>query len=236
LTKGVEKLILLTDISQDSASGKLIMSILDRQGRLFGKISILDIGAALVIMAAVIGIFFIPAGNSSGAIGSNKNEPAEVDVVVRGLNVLDPDKLREDFKPGRKLNFLVRNQPAGSVEIKNVRQLERLLALPLPDGTVKAVKDPRPDSFSVDMIVTVAGQGQSTEGGFTLGGIKVKIGSSVEIDQQNYNFNASVVDVRFGDALKEGRKKVSLNPAPSLPGVLPLPPKAVEAKKNDSKT
>jgi hypothetical protein len=212
------------------------MSILDRQGRLFGRISILDLGAALVIMAAVLGIFFIPAGNSSGPVVGSKTEAAEVDVVVRGLNVLNPEKLREDFKPGRKLNFLIRNQPAGSVEIKNVRQLERLLALPLPNGSVRAVKDPRPDSYSMDMIVTVAGQGQSTEGGFTLGGTKVKIGTSVEIDQQNYNFNASVVDVRYGDALKEGQKKANLTPLPSGAPVVPGATKVVEQKKTEPKS
>jgi Domain of unknown function (DUF4330) len=181
------------------------MSILDRQGRLFGKISILDIGAALVIVASILGIFLIPAGNSSSpVVGGAKTETAEIDVVVRGLNVLNPDKLREDFKPGNKLSFVIRNQPTAPVEISSVRPLERLLALPQPDGSVKAVKDPRPDSFSVDMIVTVLGQGQATDGGFTVGGTKVKIGSSVEVDQKNYNFNASVIDVRYGDALKQG--------------------------------
>jgi hypothetical protein len=181
------------------------MSILDRQGRLFGKISILDIGAALVIVASILGVFLIPAGNSSSpVVGGAKTETAEIDVVVRGLNVLNPDKLREDFKPGNKLSFVIRNQPTAPVEISSVRPLERLLALPQPDGSVKAVKDPRPDSFSVDMIVTVLGQGQATDGGFTVGGTKVKIGSSVEVDQKNYNFNASVIDVRYGDALKRG--------------------------------
>lgn len=178
------------------------MSILDRQGRLFGKISILDIGAALVILASVVGIFFIPAGNSTGPIVGSTNTTAEVDVIVRGLNVLNPDKLRQDFKTGNKLNFVIRNQPAGSVEIKNLRPLERLLAFPLANGEVKAFPDPRPDSYSMDMIITVVGKGQPTEGGFTLGGTKVKIGTTVEIDQKNYNFNASVIDVRFGDALK----------------------------------
>jgi Domain of unknown function (DUF4330) len=189
------------------------MSILDRQGRLFGKISILDIGAALVIVASILGIFLIPAGNSSSpVVGGAKTETAEIDVVVRGLNVLNPDKLREDFKPGNKLSFVIRNQPTAPVEISSVRPLERLLALPQPDGSVKAVKDPRPDSFSVDMIVTVLGQGQATDGGFTVGGTKVKIGSSVEVDQKNYNFNASVIDVRYGDALKGGAQAV---PKPS---------------------
>lgn len=180
------------------------MSILDRQGRLFGKISILDIGAALVIVASILGIFLIPAGNSSGPVmGGAKTEVAEIDVVVRGLNVLNPEKLQEDFQPGKKLSFVIRNQPTSPVEIQSVRYLERLLAMSQPDGSVKAIKDPRPDSFSLDMIVTVKGQGQATEGGFTVGSTKVKIGSSVEVDQKNYNFNASVIDVRYGDALKK---------------------------------
>jgi hypothetical protein len=187
------------------------MSILDRQGRLFGKISILDLGAALVIMAAVIGILYIPVGSGSDALLGNNNGTAEVDVLVRGLNALNPDKLRENFKPGSKFSFLIRNQPAGSVEIKNVRQLEKLMVVTMPDGNTKMVKDPRPDSFGMDLLITVTGQGQATEGGFTLGGTKVKIGTQLEIDQKNYNFMTSVIDVRYGDALKE-QKKVGLTP------------------------
>jgi Domain of unknown function (DUF4330) len=169
------------------------MSILDRQGRLFGKISILDIAAVLVILAAGIGIF-VPVGNT----GPVKTEVAEVDVVVRGLNVLQPEKLQADFSPGKKLSFVIRNQPTAPVEIKSLKVLDRLIATPQSDGSLKAIKDPRPDSFSMDMLITVEGKGQATEGGFTLGGTKVKIGSSVEIDQKNYNFNASVIDVRVG--------------------------------------
>jgi hypothetical protein len=202
------------------------MSILDRQGRLFGKISILDIGAALVIVASILGIFLIPAGNgSSPVVGGAKTEAAEIDVVVRGLNVLNQDKLREDFQPGKKLSFVIRNQPTSPVEIQSVRSLERLLAMSQPDGSVKAVKDPRPDSFSIDMIVTVKGQGQATEGGFTIGGTKVKIGSSVEVDQKNYNFNASVIDVRYGDALSKaaGSDTAPATTSPTTPssGVSP---------------
>jgi hypothetical protein len=177
------------------------MSILDRQGRLFGKVSILDIGAALVIGIAILGILLIPAGNSSSpVVGGGKTEIAEIDVVVRGLNVLDPKKLAADFQPGQKLSFVVRNQPTPPVEIRSMRFLDRLLIAPQSDGSLKALADPRLDSFSVDMLVTVQGEGQATDGGFTVGGTKVKIGSAVEIDQKNYNFNASVIDVRYGAA------------------------------------
>jgi Domain of unknown function (DUF4330) len=203
------------------------MSILDRQGRLFGKVSILDIGAALVIVASILGIFLIPAGNSSGpVVGGAKTEVAEIDVVVRGLNVLNQAKLQQDFQPGKKLSFVIRNQPTSPVEIKSMRFFERLLAMSQPDGSVKAVKDPRPDSFSIDMMVTVKGQGQATEGGFTIGGTKVKIGSSVEVDQKNYNFNASVVDVRYGEALKsdaatDGKPTAKEDPAVASPVATP---------------
>jgi hypothetical protein len=175
------------------------MSILDRQGRLFGKISILDIAAVLVILAAGIGIF-VPMGNSSGQSISAKTQVAEVDVAVRGLNVLKTEKLQQDFKPGNKLSFVIRNQPTTPVEIKSMKILDRLLATTQPDGSLKALKDPRPDLFSTDMLITVEGKGQYTEGGFTMGGTKVKIGSAVEIDQKNYNFNASVIDIRVSDA------------------------------------
>jgi Domain of unknown function (DUF4330) len=202
------------------------MPFLDRQGRLFGKISILDIGAALVIVASILGIFLIPTGNSSGSgVGGSKAEVAEIDVAVRGLNVRNQDKLKQDFQPGKKLSFVIRNQPTPPVEIKSFRPLDRLVTANQPDGSVKAVKDPRPDSFSMDMIVTVKVQGQSTEGGFTIGSSKVKIGSSVEVDQKNYNFMASVIDVRYGDALNaattEGTSAVKTDPASASPSTSP---------------
>jgi hypothetical protein len=174
------------------------MPILDRQGRLFGKFSILDIGAVLVMLFVVAGIFLSP-GNSSRINGQDKPQSVEADVIVRGLNVLKPESLLREFSPGNKLSFVIRNQPAGQVDIKGVRQIERTLPVPLTDGSIKAVKDPRPDSFLMDMIVTVTGKGQRTKEGLVLGNTKMKIGSSVEIDQLNYNFNGTVIDIRYLD-------------------------------------
>jgi hypothetical protein len=174
------------------------MPILDRQGRLFGKFSILDIGAVLVMLFVVAGIFLSP-GNSSRINGQDKPQSVEADVIVRGLNVLKPESLLREFSPGNKLSFVIRNQPAGQVDIKGVRQIERTLPVPLADGSIKAVKDPRPDSFLMDMIVTVTGKGQRTKEGLVLGNTKMKIGSSVEIDQLNYNFNGTVIDIRYLD-------------------------------------
>ena len=172
------------------------MTILDRQGRLFGKISILDLGAVLVMLFVVAGIFLSP-GNTGSMRGQDKPQAVEADIIVRGLNVLNPESLLTQFSPGNKLSFIIRNQPAGQVDIKSVRQLDRTLAVPQSDGSVKAMKDPRPDSYSMDMIVTVNGKGQKTKDGLVLGNTKMKIGSTVEVDQLNYNFNATVIDIRY---------------------------------------
>jgi hypothetical protein len=175
------------------------MAILDRQGRLFGKFSLLDIGAVLVMLFVVAGIFFSPGGG--GRInGQAQAQSVEADLLVKGLKLLKPESLTKEFSPGTQLSFVIRNQPAGQVAIERVRQLERdLLVITQPDGSVKIIKDPRPYSYSVDAIFTVSGKGQKTKEGLVLGNTKMKIGSSVEIDQLNYNFNGTVIDIRYLD-------------------------------------
>ncbi len=150
------------------------------------------------MLFVVAGIFLSP-GSSGPMRGQEQPQAVEADVIVRGLNIFKPESLLTQFLPGSKLSFVIRNQPAGQVDIKSVRQLERNLAIPQPDGSVKAMKDPRPDSFSMDMILTVTGRGQKTKDGLVLGNTKMKIGSSVEIDQLNYNFNGTVIDIRYLD-------------------------------------
>lgn len=167
------------------------MAILDSKGRLFGKVNLLDVGAVFIILLVLAGIFLFP-GPSGTLASSNSN--VEVDVLVLGLKSRDPNNL---IKAGEKANFIIRNQPAGEVKIKNVEFLPRTTHAPQPDGTVKAVTDPRPEEqFSVNMIVTLEGKGQMTNNGPVFGGTKIKIGTPVELDGSLYNFKPSVVDIR----------------------------------------
>ena len=45
------------------------MKILDAKGRLFGKVSLLDIGAGLVILMVLAGIFIFPGTGGLGGSG-----------------------------------------------------------------------------------------------------------------------------------------------------------------------
>jgi hypothetical protein len=173
------------------------MAILDSKGRLFGKLSILDLGAALVILLVIVGIFFFPGTSGSVAQVGVTTKPIEVDLVVRGLNVRDPQQIfSEGLKEGGKTNIIIRNQPYGQIEVKSVRQLPRTLLVPQPDGSIREMSDPRANQFSTDMLLTLNGRAQVTSTGPVLGNSKLKIGMPVELEGFNYNFNATVIDVR----------------------------------------
>jgi hypothetical protein len=179
----------------------LVMNILDSKGRLFGKINLLDLGAALVILLVIVGIFIFPGTSGSVAQVGAKKVPVEVDLLVRGLNVRDPQQLfKEGFAKGGKTNVIIRNQPYGQIGIKSVRQLERTLTIGQPDGSVKELPDPRKENnFSTDFILTLEGKATVTKDGPVLGNSKVKIGMPFELEGFNYNFNASVIDIRLQD-------------------------------------
>ena len=173
------------------------MNLLDSKGRLFGKFSLLDLGAALVILLTIVGLFVVPGTSGKSTIAQVTKEPIEVDVIVRGLSVLNPNALINQFNTEKKTNIVIRNQPAGQVDIKNVKPLSRNVLVPQPDGSVKVLPDPRTENYSQDMIMTLSGQAEVTDTGAVVGGQKVKIGTLIELEGDNYNFNTSVIDVRL---------------------------------------
>ncbi len=176
------------------------MAILDSKGRLFGKISILDFGALLVILLVIFGIFLFPGGSGSVAQVGSKTVPIEVDLVVRGLNVRDPEQLyARGLEKGGKTKVIIRNQPYGTIDIKSIQVLPRTIMVPQPNGSVKELPDTRSNNFSTDMLLTLQGKAQVTADGPVLGNSKVKIGMPIELDGFNYNFNSTVIDVRLQD-------------------------------------
>ncbi|MCT7951598.1 DUF4330 domain-containing protein [Ancylothrix sp. C2] len=182
------------------------MKVLDSQGRLFGKVSILDVAAGLVIFLVVLGIFFFPGTTGSVAQIGVTEKPVEVDIIVRGLSVRDPDSLVKEWQKTKKTNIIIRNQPYGQIDIKNVLLLDRLLAVPQPDGTVKPLRDPRvEESYSANYLITLTGKAKITKDGPVLGNEKLKIGTNLELDGFTYNFKSSVIDVRVLDGKSTGK-------------------------------
>jgi len=177
------------------------MAILDSKGRLFGKVSLLDLGAGLIMLMVVAGLFLLPGGTGSSVaqIGAT-NKPIEMDVIVRGLTVSDPKAFVAAIQQEGKTNIIIRNQPSGEVQILGVKSLPRSVAVPQPDGSVKPMPDPRPElEYTVDMMITLKGEAQVLADGAVLAGSKIKVGTPLELEGQTYRFNAPIVGVRILD-------------------------------------
>ena len=172
------------------------MKLIDSKGRLFGKVNILDLGAIAVIILVLIGIFVVPGPTGSVAqVGNSASDNIEVSVIIRGLSVRNAPEFMKSIE-NTNAKVIVRNQPAGALEIQSVEQLPNYVAANQPDGTVKAVLDPRPIvAYSTDMIIQMNGKGRMTNDGAILANQKVKIGNPLELDGPNFNFRGIVMDV-----------------------------------------
>jgi len=173
------------------------MAILDRQGRLFGKFSILDIGAIATILIVLIGLFIVP-GNSGSSIAqmlSAENKTVQVDMNVRGLSATNPQNL---IKIGDKVNIIIRNQPRGEVIIKKVSISTPQVVAAKADGSPVLFDDPRAVSTSQsDLALTLEATARVTNDGVVFGNEKVKVGTSIDIEGSKYLIRGSAMAVRY---------------------------------------
>ncbi len=166
---------------------------IDHQGRLFGRVSLLDLGALVIVVVAIAAVLFFP-GRQAGSVvqvGGGSPVQVEVDMIVRGVSSrsLDP------FQPGQKADLIIRNQPYGQVEVVRVENVTRTVPLVFPDGRVQNLPDPEPYRF--DLVLTLQGRGQRTNNGIVLGNNRVKIGVPLELETFDYNLRGTVLEVRL---------------------------------------
>ncbi len=187
-------------INPSLLDGVFAMAILDSKGRLFGKVSLLDLGAALVILMVLGGIFLFPGTGGSVAQVGVETQAVEVDLLVRGLTVAEPDALIAKFNEDGTTDIIIRNQPYGTVDVLSAVRQPRTVIAPQPDGTLKAVEDPRPESkYSANVRMTLGGEAQVKDGEVILGNSKVKIGTTLELEGSNYNFKGSVIGLKLAE-------------------------------------
>ena len=178
------------------------MKIIDSKGRLFGKLSILDLAAACVILLVIVGVFFFPGTPiTKSLVAQTKQKPIEVKVLIRGLGISNYDFLARELEAGKQAEIIIRNQPAGMVELVDSQVLPRTTAVPQPDGTVKALTDPRPEVEMIkDLLITLSSKAEVTNNGYVLSGSKkVKIGSSIQLQGNIYDFSGTIVAISTED-------------------------------------
>jgi Domain of unknown function (DUF4330) len=173
------------------------MALLDRQGRLFGKFSILDIGAIATILIVLIGLLIVPGngGSSIAQMMSAENKTVQVEMNVRGLSATNPQNL---VKVGDKAKIIIRNQPRGEVTVKKVEISVPKVVAAKADGTAVYFDDPRAISTSQsDLAITLEATAQITNDGAIFANEKVKVGTSIDIEGPKYIIRGSAMAVRY---------------------------------------
>ncbi|MBM3266242.1 MAG: DUF4330 domain-containing protein [Candidatus Sericytochromatia bacterium] len=169
--------------------------MIDAEGRLFGRINLLDLGLVVLLSLAILGFGLAKAGRAGLNAKIKGKTAVEVDCFIRG-SIADPDSL---FRKGDKTFITLRNVPYSAVEVVAIRSSKRTITVPTADGkAVVAVPDPS-EPFSRDILVTIREQGAVTDDGVVFGDSKIKVGTPIELEGFKYRLKGSIVDVRTPD-------------------------------------
>ena len=160
------------------------------------SMSVIDVAAAVIALVAIGGVLWSPKLSNTVARATGAIKAVEVTVDVRNTSAADPDQLiAEALKSGRT-SLVIRNQPAGSVQLIRVDDIRRQLASVLPDGSVVMADDPnREIQGMLDARFVLQGDATVTSSGVVMAGTKLKVGIPVELEGRFYRVNGIVSGV-----------------------------------------
>lgn len=159
-----------------------------------------DIGAAIAVALAAIGVIWSPKLSNAVAQATGGMENVVVTVDVRGEPSANAPALLATAEKEGKVAIVIRNQPHGSVRIQRIIPLTRRLSILTPDGRVVSAPDPNQKVFGTfDARYLLEGQGRRAGGGgIVFGNQTLKIGAPIELEGSNYRFNGTVTDLQLG--------------------------------------
>lgn len=161
--------------------------------------SLVDIGAAVAVLLSAAGVIWSPKLSGAVAQATGGLTPVTVMVDVRGVPVADPGALIQAAKRDGKVAIVIRNQPHGSVGVKQVLPLQRRLVAVQPNGTVVTAIDPNQATLgSLDARFVLEGQGRKSGGGVVFGNQNLKIGAPVEIEGKQFRVGGTVSGLQVG--------------------------------------
>jgi len=167
--------------------------VIDEQGRLWGRVSVIDLAAALLVILAVGGFWTVRIFQSSQAQTTQaKTIPLEFDLLIRGLSIGNPER---ELKVGDTPRVVIRNQPAGQVTIRSIKIIPNVIPVVGAGGQVQYVPD-LSSPYSRDILITLTATAQMTEDGAVVGGTKLKVATPIELETARYNIKGSVIDLR----------------------------------------
>ncbi|PKL76059.1 MAG: hypothetical protein CVV27_12195 [Candidatus Melainabacteria bacterium HGW-Melainabacteria-1] len=166
--------------------------MIDSQGKVFGRLNIIDLSLLIILAAMATGLLWAFLGQSPLQQKIKARGEAQVMVAIRGARFKDP----EIFKRGEKVFLTIRNQRYEPVEVVEIVMRPREIVFLGANDKPVVVTDPTtPEVRDIDMIF--AHSAEETDEGIVMGGHQLKVGNTVELDAFGYRFNGSIMKVDF---------------------------------------
>lgn len=167
------------------------MALLNEQGKLLGRINIVDFIIGGIILLGVLGIFLVQSGTH---ITSGQMVEGETDILITvqipNLKTLDPQL----FEPHKKTAITIRNQPRGDVLIEQVSSNPVRITGVLPSGKPVLVDD-LAQTNGYDYLIQLKDHAKITKDGYVSEGVKVKVGLPIELEGFKYRVYGKIVNV-----------------------------------------
>lgn len=164
------------------------MRFLDEKGRIFGKVSIIDLALVLVVVLAGAWFGYARFGRDLGAEIAAREQPIEIVVIINGVRPTTAEAFRNsttvsEFKTGAVIGTVksVETVPATYWYVDEAGRL------------IKSVTDER-----VDALVTIAGNARFGENSITMNGVEVRVGLSLGIHTKYAQANGYILTMNLG--------------------------------------
>lgn len=158
------------------------MSLIDKKGRLFGLINVIDLLVIILVVAVAARFVLNPQKNSS----ATEEKTIQVVMLVKDVR----DATAKVIKEGDIVRETKTNNLLGKVTKVEVKPAETLVNT--ADGRVLNVPNP----VLKDVYVTVEGPATVGENAIVLGGTEIRIGTAVQMKTNLYAVVATVMEIK----------------------------------------
>ena len=165
------------------------------------RFGLVDAGAALAVLLAVGGVIWSPKLSGAIAKATGGMQTVTVTVDVRGIPAANPASLIAAARQDGKVSIVIRNQPHGSVQVKQIIPLQRRIVSLAPDGRVLIAPDPNQTIFStLDARFVLQGEGRRSADGVVFGNQSIKVGTPIELEGGLFRVGGTVSGLQVGAA------------------------------------
>ena len=170
--------------------------IIDKKGKLFGKISIVDICVVLVIIVGIVGAYFAVSVLNSGKLDRNSkvalNSDAPLQTATVSLTLREVRSVTKDALIVGDEIFTTDTDSKLIGVIKEIISEPSTKNVAASDGTVYNAEIP--EKFNVTIIVDVTGKSTGT-GFYTDSGVRLLYGEFIEIKTSTVKTTPEVAGV-----------------------------------------